>query len=323
MKLLSDKLSFIRFYTWWNYKLPPLFGIAYFYTLLKDVPFDVALTRYGVLLISMIGTAGFGHYLNDLADIEADRAAGKTNAAALHSPVQRIALIIILLALSLLPWVLLHKVGAPLYFVMGILVLFVLYSLPPVRLKSRAFAGVLADMLYAHGVPALIVAFAMLDEVVWGDSQIALIFFWQVLVGLRNIAFHQVEDVEADRIAGVKTWATQLGAESIKKICLWFFHPLELLAFAFIVVNIFQHTLLGGIILLTLIVWRLVVYLFIYDRNYMRNLGNYFSFVNNSNEEDLPVALLMCLCAADPWFIVVFALHMVLFPQFAIRLTRL
>src|SRR5687767_2238201 len=111
MKLLSDKLSSIRFFTWWNYKLPPLFGIAYFFTLLNGVPFEVAIVRYGILLISMIGTAGFGHYLNDLADITVDKLAGKPNAAALHTPMQRTGIIVLLLILSLLPWVLLHKPG--------------------------------------------------------------------------------------------------------------------------------------------------------------------------------------------------------------------
>lgn len=324
MRFLSDKLRFIRFFTWWNYKLPPLFGVAYFFTLLYDVPFKTAIARYGILLISMIGTAGFGHYLNDLSDIEADKLAGKSNAAANHSFIQRTALIILFLLLSLLPWFIFLPPGLPHIFIACVLLLFVFYSLPPIRLKDRAFAGVLADMLYAHGIPALIVAFAVIDKAGEGGVYLVmLVFFWQVMVGLRNIAFHQVEDFEHDKIAGIKTWATQLGVGSVKKICLYLFHPFELVAFALMLFFLFRHTLLGGTLLLGLIAWRLVIYLFFYEKNYLASLRNYFSFVNNSNEEDFPLVMLICLCCVNPWFVLLLVLHVVLFPEYLLRLLKL
>ncbi len=324
MRLLSDKLRFIRFFTWWNYKLPPLFGIAYFFTLVYDVPFETAMARYGILLISMIGTAGFGHYLNDLSDIEADKLAGKSNAATNHSILLRTAVITLFLLLSLLPWFIFLQPGLPHLFIACVLLLFVFYSLPPFRLKNRAFAGALADMLYAHGIPALIVAFAVIDKAgEGGEYLIALVFFWQVMVGLRNIAFHQVEDFEHDKIAGIKTWATQLGIEHVKKISLYIFHPLEIVAFGALIFFLFNHSLFGGILLLALIAWRLFIYLFLYEKNYLKSLRNYFSFVNNSNEEDFPLVMLICLCCANPWFALLLVLHVVLFPEYLLRLLKL
>jgi len=324
MRLLSDRLRFIRFFTWWNYKLPPLFGIAYFFTILYDVPFHAAIQRYGILLLSMIGTAGFGHYLNDLSDIEADRLAGKANAAAGHSPAQRAGLIALLLSLSLVPWFVFLPAGLPHVFIGCVLLLFVFYSLPPFRLKDRAFAGVLADMLYAHGIPALIVAFAVIDKTgEGGEYLIALVCFWQVMVGLRNIAFHQVEDVDADKKAGAKTWATQLGVERVKKICLYLFHPLELISFAGIVFFLFQHSRLGGFLLLALIAWRLFICLFLYEKNYLASLRNYFSFVNNSNEEDFPLVMLVVLCCVNPWFAILLGLHLLFFPEYVFRMLKL
>lgn len=324
MRLLSDKLRFIRFFTWWNYKLPPLFGIAYFFTLLYDVSFKTAILRYGILLVSMIGTAGFGHYLNDLTDIDADKLAGKHNAASQHSLAQRAGLILLLLALSLAPWFVLLKPGLTHLFIVCVLVLFVLYSLPPFRLKNRAFAGAFADMLYAHGIPSLIVAFAVIDKAgEGGEYLIALVFFWQMMVGLRNIAFHQLEDYEADKLAGLKTWATRIGTQRVKNICLYVFHPLEILSFGIIVLFLFHHSRLGGIVLLALIAWRLFIYLYLYEKHYLKSLRNYFSFINNSNEEDFPLAMLVCLCALNPWFVLLLVLHILLFPEYRIRLMSL
>src|ERR1041385_4623971 len=97
MKILSNRLRFIRFYTWWNYKLPPLFGITFFFILYSHLPFVDTLKRLSILIICMIGPAGFGHYLNDLFDIETDRASGKQNSSASHSAARRIVTLILLL----------------------------------------------------------------------------------------------------------------------------------------------------------------------------------------------------------------------------------
>src|SRR5437773_11956909 len=112
MKILSDRLGFIRFYTWWNYKLPPLFGIAFFFILFEQLPVCDALKRLAILITCMIGTAGFGHYLNDLFDIETDRLSGKQNSSAGHSMSRKIFTLAVLLLLGLLPWFLFYKVIA-------------------------------------------------------------------------------------------------------------------------------------------------------------------------------------------------------------------
>ncbi len=323
MKYLSDRLGFIRFYAWWNYKLPPLFGIAFFFILYNGLPFGESLKRLAVLIVCMIGTAGFGHYLNDLFDIETDHLSGKKNISAQHSPARKVFTLMVLLITGLMPWFIFFDAGTIHLLVMAVFILFALYSVPPVRLKDRGFPGIFSDALYAHAIPSVIVSLAMLEGSEMNDKMqilVLMVFAWQFFVGFRNIAFHQFEDYEQDRLGGAKTWALSLGAEKIKKLSLNCIYPAEAvshLAFLFALLHV---SVLAGALLIVLIILRLYVYLFIYEKGYLADWKNYFSFVNNSNEEDIPLALLVCLTLANPWFVLILALYCVLFPQFILRM---
>ncbi len=326
MKILSERLGFIRFFTWWNYKLPPLFGIAFFFILYSNLSFGITLQRLAILIICMIGTAGFGHYLNDLFDIETDKISGKQNSSSQHSTFRRVFTLLILLVLGLLPWFLFYEVGELHFAVLAVMLLFVLYSVPPVRLKNRGFSGIFSDTLYAHAVPAVVVSLAMLEGTRrTGETfnLMLIVFLWQFFVGFRNIAFHQFEDFEQDRQSNTITWAVKIGAERIKKICLYIIHPLELFLFLIFWVALFHVSILGGVLLAAMILLRLYIYRFIYEKGYLSNWRNYFSFVNNSYEEDIPIALLVSLCFINPAFVLVLILHCILFPEFFKRMQRI
>lgn len=326
MKFLSDRLGFIRFYTWWNYKLPPLFGIAFFFILYSQLPFDITLQRLAVLIVCMIGTAGFGHYLNDIFDIEDDKRSGKPNSAARHSRTKRILILTVLLALGLLPWFLFYETGAIHFLVIAVFLLFVLYSVPPVRLKDKGFWGIFTDTLYAHAIPAVVVALAILaggEITSMTRKLIAIVFFWQFFVGFRNIAFHQYADYEQDMRSGTKTWAVKLGADKMKKTCLQWIYPVEAAAFLIFLVSLVYVSILAGVLLILMIALRLYVYMFIYEKGYLANWRNYFSFVNNSYEEDIPLVMLICLTFGSPWFVLILALHCILFPEFFLRMQRI
>lgn len=323
MKFLSDRLGFIRFYTWWNYKLPPLFGIAFLFVLHSGLSFGDTLRRLAILIICMIGTAGFGHYLNDMFDIESDKHSGKQNVSASHSRFRRALTIAVLLTLGLAPWFIFYHVGAIHLSVLMVMLLFALYSIPPIRLKDRGFLGILSDTLYAHAIPAIVVALAILDgrEVNQGAYDIILIIFiWQFFVGFRNIAFHQYEDYEQDRKSGSMTWAVKLGAEKMKMLSLKVIYPLEAISFLVFVVVLFYVSMLAGLLLILMIGLRLYIYVYIYEKGYLAHWKNYFSFVNNSYEEDIPLALLICLTLTNPWFVLIMILYCVLFPQYFLRM---
>ena len=196
----------VRARDWWDYKLPPLLAIAYSLVLAGEVPFGIAIAAIVAFTVFLGATAGFGYFLNDLCDVTADRAAAKRNAASEISPAKRALLLVGLLALALAPWLLLPRTLPILALVAAELGLFVAYSAPPLRLKSRGSAALVADALYAHTLPTLIavLTFGDLGTLELGPW-IALVASWSFIHGLRGILLHQVDDLRADMSAGIRT----------------------------------------------------------------------------------------------------------------------
>jgi 4-hydroxybenzoate polyprenyltransferase/flavin-dependent dehydrogenase len=83
----------------------------------------------------------------------------------------------------------------------------VAYSVRGVRLKERGAWGLLAAAMLQRipGFLMVVVGFAPR----WPAA--AAILAWSFVVGLLFIVEHQVEDLSADRGAGVRTWATRAG----------------------------------------------------------------------------------------------------------------
>jgi hypothetical protein len=86
---------------------------------------------------------------------------------------------------------------------------FTLYSVPPVRLKARGLAGVVADASGAHLFPTLLAA--ALPFVATGSAPdpawLWTIAIWSFAYGFRGNHWHQLLDREGDRAAGVATFA--------------------------------------------------------------------------------------------------------------------
>jgi hypothetical protein len=79
------------------------------------------------------------------------------------------------------------------------------YSLPPVRLKERGAAGLLAAAVAQRTLPALVIG------AVWGclDAGSLGWALLGMLVGVRYILIHQAQDRSVDLESGVQTFATQ------------------------------------------------------------------------------------------------------------------
>src|SRR5688500_12089664 len=91
---------------WWSWKIPPMLAFGYFGLL--SGPFDPLpgqfLRHIALFLIAAIGIAGFGHLFTDVFDVEEDRIRGQANLWADSRPLQRWALLAILIAASWIPW---------------------------------------------------------------------------------------------------------------------------------------------------------------------------------------------------------------------------
>lgn len=183
---------------WWNAKLPLLIAFYLAYLPVEQQSLGALLPRFSALLLWIIAAAGFGHFLNDCCDIQQDAKAGKANSAASRTPGKRAAILIILSAASLLPWIIFRE-----YVILILsfchLLSFVFYSVPPLRVKERGYLSVASDALYAYILPVAITAlFAGLQDV----FSLALALLWALFSGLRAIIQHLLADRKNDRISG-------------------------------------------------------------------------------------------------------------------------
>lgn len=182
-----------------------------------------------ILLASLVPGAAYVSILNDVTDIEADAAAGKPNRMAARTPLARAAAIALCLAGGLVfAWIwrdrpaLLASYGAA-------WLAFTLYSVPPIRLKCRGFAGVLADGAGAQLFPtltAVLAAFAAAGKApdpIWTGAVSA----WALAYGLRSNLSHQLGDRDADRRAGIATFAAGRSAAASERVAAVALFPVE------------------------------------------------------------------------------------------------
>lgn len=182
------------------------------------------LQRLGVILVVACLGLAFGYVLNDFADRDVDRRAGKPNLVGGLGPTAGGALLVGLAVAGVgslwlfygQPWVielalLCYVVGAA-------------YSLPRLRLKERGLLGLIVGAAAQGSLPALAI-FAIFDSLGWE----ALLFgFLLLLICLRWMLIHQVLDLTADREAGVRTYVAQYGRESAQRQLRRLVLPMEL-----------------------------------------------------------------------------------------------
>ncbi len=222
---------------WWNDKAPPVLGLAFFLLATRDS--EISLVRSVLTLlafmVTFIGVAGYGHVINDICDVDPDRAAGKHNTMAGRPRAQVAAILVLLLAVAWLPWLFLPANRWNLSLIGLQLLLLTVYAAPPFRFKARAVPGVVTDALYAYTVPALITwtTFAdMAGEPTPRALLLATVVPWSFLAGLRGILNHQYLDADNDLQTGVTTFATRYGRAKTLNLLSAIVLPAEALCFA-------------------------------------------------------------------------------------------
>lgn len=210
----------LRIGNWWDAKIPPLLAVAYLELLRAGATPEAALPPLAFYLAAVVCVASYGHVVNDIFDIEADRRAGKANTMAalpvfLHSALPA-ALLGAGFAAALLgrfPPIALALLAANYLWP-------TLYSWPATRLKEHGLWGVVADAFGSHLTPTLL-ALALLAPAWPRDGASAafavLAVLWACALGFKGILHHQMLDRDADRIAGVDTFATAAGPGPIER----------------------------------------------------------------------------------------------------------
>ncbi len=231
----SGILATTRASEWWVHKFSPLLATVYATVGLLGGPLLPLLGKLLVLVVALLVGAIYVSILNDWTDLADDEAGGKANRLAGRSALFiGAALGGCLLVGGAFGWYFWHlsKVSAWLY--LAAWVVYSLYSLPPVRLKTRGLLGVLADASGAHLLPQLLVIAAVsawLGRVV-PDVWWVAVGTWALACGLRNIIWHQLGDAAADAQAGVDTLVSRWGFGRTQHLGQTLVFPLEVVAFS-------------------------------------------------------------------------------------------
>src|SRR5262245_33147709 len=227
-----DLIDLIRAAEWWEYKLVPILSAFYATALVLHVAVISMWIGAVSLLLSMMTAAIYASAINELADRGDDAAAGKRNRAADRPRSIAAVFAVAVGAGSTFAWLWRHDTPL-LSCYLATWLAFALYSIPPFRLKTRGLAGVLCDAAGEQMFPALAAVFMTgrgTQRAVSG-AWVASVAIWTLAFGLRGILWHQSRDVENDRAAGVRTFASrQPRAASV--IGTFVVFPLELGAFA-------------------------------------------------------------------------------------------
>jgi 4-hydroxybenzoate polyprenyltransferase len=219
-------LQLLRWKDWGYSKIPPFFTAGFLFLLTNKLPAAQSLFRFGAWLLFCAAFLAFGYGVNDFADRDADRRAGKPNAMLGLGTASAVAWLLALIALSivgLIPyladWRLVTTVACS--YAAGFA-----YSVPPFRLKERGVAGLVSCAVAQRSLPVLVGAalFGRFDRHLW------LYCALFTLVGLRWILLHQVIDAHHDETSGVQTFVTATGAGRSLFLMKKVVFPLELAA---------------------------------------------------------------------------------------------
>jgi 1,4-dihydroxy-2-naphthoate octaprenyltransferase len=309
-----DLIDLTRADEWWDYKLVPILSAFYATALVLHVAVSSLWIGALTLLLSIVAVAVYASAVNELTDRADDAAAGKRNRAA-DGPRSMSALFAAAVGAGLaFAWF--WRGEGPLLACYGAAWLaFALYSIPPVRLKKRGFAGVLCDAAGEQMFPALAAVFVAClgARRAPGGAWLAGVAVWALAFGLRGIVWHQLRDVENDRAAGIGTFASRRprGAALIGAFVVF---PLELGAFAFLMSQIGSPWPAAFLVLYA-------VYAVLHARR--RQLApvivapkpRSFIVLQDFYTDLFPVALLVAASIRDLRDLVVLAAHLMLFPR--------
>ncbi len=273
---------------------------------------DILFYLFISILVS-IGIAGLGYVMNDIKDFKDDLQNNKPNLFNKFSKSQSVLIVVLFALLSIFPWLYLPTDKYTFYLLVIEFLLFFVYAFPPFRLKEKGFLGIITDALYAQVVPSLLAVytFSKISNTILNVKLIVLYSAWLLLVGIRNIIKHQVEDFDNDKNTKTKTFVTIYGIEYSKKISLKYLFPIEFILFTSLLITIktpYFIALLGYLLYTTI--------LFI-KRNKTTEIDSFYfintRIFNEFYEIHLPIILLVCFCFSNAIFIFILGFNLLIF----------
>ena len=299
----------------WKFKVPILISVPYYVFLLSNYNGYSSFAFVLASLVIIIGVAAIGYLTNDLGDREKDKLINKDNSTTYLSSISVVLLIIFFLGLVIMPWYFLKFNRVSIVLLVFQLFLFYAYAFKPFRLKEKGFFGIITDSFYAHVLPAILASYTFCLVVIFDLKKyipfIVLLGTWQLMLGVRNILFHQLKDFDNDINSKTYTFVTQYGfyrtETFIKKIIL----PLEIVFFIIFVVYVSFYYPLFFLFLFMYWVYKLYS-----EKHNLKNF-NYrdfsYKFLDDLYIQWVPLCVLILLCINSAMYIPILVLHVLLF----------
>lgn len=206
---------------WMKNKLVFNVCIAMAVFLYIDAEANTVIVPLFLLVLYILSVGSLGYLINDWFDRNEDKSAGRNNLCNTLPSWQIATLAISLSAIAVVPALLMLNPPMPYLLAVAVqIALFVLYSAPLVRLKSR-FTGLLADALFSYTLPGLIAVLLSMNastpDVLCGHI-VPVLVLWLFFMGFRSILGHQTKDYETDLKAGVTTFTVNHGIRLSKTL---------------------------------------------------------------------------------------------------------
>ncbi|MDY0277893.1 MAG: UbiA family prenyltransferase, partial [Acholeplasma sp.] len=242
-----------------------------------------------------------------------DRKVGKTNFAKRFSKSTRVLMIIIVVVGSIIPWIYLdHRLG----FIVFILqmILLIVYSSPPIRLKNFSVLSVITDAFYSSLLPSIIAVLLFvpismnLIHYNYGLSLLLIVMFFR---GLRNILIHHIKDIENDKNSNSGNFAVKYGSNTTIKLL----KVITLIESFVYIIFLIYFTYFCNIWFVVLIPISLLY--FVSKRFDSANKSNlvtdHMQILNDLYEDIFPLFILILLAFFDNYFIILLIIHLILF----------
>lgn len=228
--MLSKLVDYLRVRDWINGYLWNTIVVLLFLTIIglnqSRIEAFLLFLIYQGLIVIYIGLT------NSLADREPDLKAGKKPRIDLFPRKTTIGIIV----LAIIGLLSVGIYGNTTTFIISLVILLlpILYSFKPIRLKERGFLGIVAAALLLGPLPFLL--FASLTVI----NHLALFLaLWMFSRQLLLDMFHQQLDYEVDKKTSTKTFAVSIGKTNTKNIILALF-------FAFALVTVWPAVFFGS-----------------------------------------------------------------------------
>jgi hypothetical protein len=201
---ITKFITIFRFSEWIDSKIPFVI-LAWLIVVINSQTFEGKF----IILIQTVSFSffflAFGYLFNDWTDRESDILAGKHKIIQSYKAWQIIPILITLFNLSIISiFDQLCKIDT-LVITFFCYMFAIIYSGTKLRLKERGFLGLIASSIAQRTLPALLV-FNLLDSI---EYPALLFLFLTLVVGLRWMITHQLEDINSDKTSQTKTFLIQ------------------------------------------------------------------------------------------------------------------